>query len=112
MNSKKTTFYDGIQLIKKTFDLTDIEMSELLGVSFNTYIGWLNTNIRGRIRVTSNKRYFKLYIITKDWIRRGYIHDSATLGLIHDSLLNLDSKGVMFIGRANLRISEIEKDLL
>lgn len=110
--SGKVSFCDGVQLIKKTFSLTDIDMSEILGVTFNTYIGWLNTNTRRCPRVTSNKRYFKLYVITKDWIQHGYTHDRASLGLIHDALMDLDSKGVMFIGRNNLRLSELEKDLL
>lgn len=60
----------------------------------------------------SNERYFKLYVIIKDWIQRGYVHDRVYLGLIHDALMDLDSKVVMFIGRNNLKISEIEKDLL
>lgn len=112
MSSGNVSFYDGVQLIKKTFNLTDIDMSELLGVTFNTYIGWLNTNTHRCPRVTSNERYFNLYVITKDWIQHGYAHDSASLGLIHDALMDLDSNVVMFIGRNNLRISEIEKDLI
>ena len=110
--SRNVTFYDGIQLIKKTFDLTDIDMSELLGVTFNTYIGWMNTNTCRCPRVASNERYFNLYVITKDWIQHGYKHDRASLGLIHDALMDLDSKSVMFVGRNNLRLGELEKDLL
>lgn len=104
--------------IKETFDLTDQEIAEILGVERKTLHNWVH---KDRIpKAINSQNYFMLYLIAQGWHKSLFPTNEALKSTLSQeqrttllqNLKSFNSDKVMFIGRNLLRTLDSQNSLM
>lgn len=96
-----------LELIKKSFELTDEELAKVVKKTRRTIHTWKNTGVIPKD--SSSERVYKLFLLSNNWIDEGFVINSRQLNKkiinrssIFDMLTSetIDSQQILFAGNS------------
>ncbi|MCU4336101.1 hypothetical protein [Acinetobacter dispersus] len=114
---QRNALEEKIELIKSVFSMTEMEISQSIGVSRKTLFNWKQKESAPNKRKAQN--IFELYLLAKNWKDAGFTTDSFELEtpVIDDKSIKdllkedkIDSEKILFAGNrlSNINLDEIE----
>ncbi|MEO3357218.1 hypothetical protein [Acinetobacter haemolyticus] len=114
---QRNALEEKLELIKSVFSMTEIEISQSIGVSRKTLFNWKQKKSAPNKKKAQN--IFDLYLLAKNWKEAGFTTDSFELEspIIDDKSIKdllkedkIDSEKILFAGNRlnNAKVDEIE----
>lgn len=114
---QRNALEEKIELIKSVFSMTEIEISQSIGVSRKTLFNWKQKKSAPNKLKAQN--IFDLYLLAKNWMEAGFTTDSFELEspVIDDKSIKdllkedkIDSEKILFAGNRlnNTKLDEVE----